>query len=111
MVILKQQLPDIHFQVGIQRGQRLCSVEVDFGSWKKKHSVVAGLLFVLVFLTMFSRNYLGVHTPQDVLVGFISTAVMMYLTGWLELWSEKKKKRPHDSCGRAFDLYCCCAVL
>ena len=35
MVILKQQLPDIHFQVGIQRGQRLCSVEVDFGSWKK----------------------------------------------------------------------------
>lgn len=31
----KQQLPDIHFQVGIQRGQRLCSVEVDFGSWKK----------------------------------------------------------------------------
>lgn len=77
----------------------------------KKHSVVAGLLFVLVFLTMFSRNYLGVHTPQDVLVGFISTAVMMYLTGWLELWSEKTKKRPHDSCGRAFDLYCCCAVL
>lgn len=33
------------------------------------------------------------HTPQDVLVGFISTAVMMYLTGWLELWSEKDKKR------------------
>ena len=65
------------------------------GLWfmEKKHSVVAGLLFVLVFLTMFSRNYLGVHTPQDVLVGFISTAVMMYLTGWLELWSEKEKKR------------------
>ena len=65
------------------------------GLWfmEKKHSVVAGLLFVLVFLTMFSRNYLGVHTPQDVLVGFISTAVMMYLTGWLELWSEKDKKR------------------
>ncbi|MFR6582359.1 MAG: phosphatase PAP2 family protein [Ruminococcus sp.] len=35
------------------------------GLWfmEKKHSVVAGLLFVLVFLTMFSRNYLGVHTP------------------------------------------------
>ena len=65
------------------------------GLWfmEKKHSVVAGLLFVLVFLTMFSRNYLGVHTSQDVLVGFISTAVMMYLTGWLELWSEKEKKR------------------
>ena len=60
---------------------------------KKRHSVVAGLLFVLVFMTMFSRNYLGVHTPQDVLVGLISTAVMMYLTGWLELWSEKDKKR------------------
>ena len=41
------------------------------GLWfmEKKHSVVAGLL------------------------GFISTAVMMYLTGWLELWSEKDKKR------------------
>ena len=93
MVILKQQLPDIHFQVGIQRGQRLCSVEVDFGSWKKSTVSLQVLLFVLVFLTMFSRNYLGVHTPQDVLVGFISTAVMMYLTGWLELWSEKDKKR------------------
>ena len=46
---------------------------------EKKHSVVAGLLFVLVFLTMFSRNYLGVHTPQDVLVGFISTAVIQQL--------------------------------
>lgn len=61
--------------------------------WKKKYRIFAGVLFVLVFLTMFSRNYLGVHTPQDVLVGFLSTAAMMYLTGWLETWSDGEKKR------------------
>ena len=34
---------------------------------------------VLVLLTMFSRNYLGVHTPQDVLVGVTVSALSLYV--------------------------------
>ncbi|MCR5775436.1 MAG: phosphatase PAP2 family protein [Lachnospiraceae bacterium] len=34
---------------------------------------------VLLALTAFSRNYLGVHTPQDVLVGFGATSLLMFL--------------------------------
>lgn len=61
MVILKQQLPDIHFQVGIQRGQRLCSVEVDFGSWKKAQcrcrSVVCAGIPDYVFTKLSGSTY------------------------------------------------------
>ena len=39
--------------------------------------VVLGLLVLLV---AFSRNYLGVHTPQDVLVGAVAGTLVMYLT-------------------------------
>ncbi len=34
---------------------------------------------VLLALTGFSRNFLGVHTPQDVLVGFGATAILMFI--------------------------------
>ena len=38
--------------------------------WQKKKTRVFSVLFVILLaLTMFARNYLGVHTPQDVLVG------------------------------------------
>ena len=38
------------------------------------------LLAILV--TMFSRNYLGVHTPQDVVVGFILGIASIYIAEW-----------------------------
>ena len=34
---------------------------------------------VLILLTMFSRNYLGVHTPQDVLVGVTVSSLVLYV--------------------------------
>ncbi len=46
-------------------------------TWKKMRWVSV-LCLICLFLTAFSRNYLGVHTPQDVLVGLI--------TGGLVLW-------------------------
>ena len=45
--------------------------------------VVLGLVFLLVG---FSRNYMGVHTPQDVLVGAASGILVMYLTLKLMQW-------------------------
>lgn len=52
--------------------------------------VVLGLLVLLVG---FSRNYLGVHTPQDVLVGIVAGTLVMFLTmklmQWINTHSEK----------------------
>ena len=46
--------------------------------WKnKKTRVVSVLCIILLALTMFARNYLGVHTPQDVLVGCVASLVLM----------------------------------
>lgn len=35
----------------------------------KKYKSIVVFSVIMVLLTMFSRNYLGVHTPQDVIVG------------------------------------------
>lgn len=51
------------------------------------------LLFAAVALTMFSRNYLGVHTPQDVLVGFASSVILMFAAAKIENWSDENPKR------------------
>lgn len=37
----------------------------------RKRKGICILLSVMIFLTMFSRLYVGVHTPQDVLVGLL----------------------------------------
>ena len=46
------------------------------------------ILGVLVVLVAFSRNYLGVHTPQDVLVGALTGLLVMWLTVRLMNWIE-----------------------
>ena len=47
--------------------------------------IALGLIVVLI---AFSRNYLGVHTPQDVLVGLAAGLLVMWLTGKLIRWVE-----------------------
>ena len=47
--------------------------------------VTMGLTMVLV---AFSRIFLGVHTPQDILVGMIAGTVVMVLTARLMAWAE-----------------------
>ena len=46
------------------------------GSRQKSLALIigAGLMLILV---LFSRNYLGVHTPQDVLIGLLSTLALI----------------------------------
>jgi len=60
-------------------------------SWKKWVSVI---LFFLVALTAFSRNYLGVHTPQDVAVGLLESALWLFITAkifkYIETHPEKE---------------------
>lgn len=47
------------------------------------------VMFASIFITMFSRNYLGVHTPQDVLVGFGATVIALIIGNLVENWSDK----------------------
>ncbi|HAL18558.1 MAG TPA: phosphatidic acid phosphatase [Spirochaetaceae bacterium] len=48
------------------------------------------LCLILVFLTGFSRNYLGVHTPQDVIVGVLEAALVLFVVEKLFMHVEKK---------------------
>lgn len=45
--------------------------------WDKK--IVRYSLILLIILIMFSRNYLGVHTPQDVLVSFVVGFILLLI--------------------------------
>ena len=48
--------------------------------WQKnKRRWLAICCAVLILLTGFSRNFLGVHTPQDVLVAFIESVFVIYV--------------------------------
>ena len=51
------------------------------------------VLGVMVALVAFSRIYLGVHTPQDILVGAVCGTTVMWLTlrlmGWVKAHPEK----------------------
>lgn len=46
------------------------------------------LMWIALCLVVFSRSFLGVHTPQDVLVGAIVGVFVMFLTGKLLDWLE-----------------------
>lgn len=46
---------------------------------RKNKKLLAVIAAILVFLVPISRNYLGVHTPQDILVGTIEGLFCIYL--------------------------------
>lgn len=50
---------------------------------KKITKLLRILMILMVLLVAFSRNYLGVHTPQDVVVGCGSTIILLLFMKWL----------------------------
>ena len=58
---------------------------------KKKTLVI--LLILLILLTGFSRLWLGVHTPQDVLTGLTLGLVLVFLMNGMVNWAEKDRNR------------------
>ncbi len=49
-------------------------------AWQKdRRKWVAVLSAVLILLTGFSRNFLGVHTPQDVVVAFLESVIIIWV--------------------------------
>ena len=66
-----------------------------FGYYAKKHkkTLLCVLCWFITLSVLFARNYLGVHTPQDVVVGFLSTILMMIIANAIENWTDKNQKR------------------
>ena len=55
---------------------------------------IVTLVFVLLtLLTAFARNWLGAHTPQDVLVGMMIALVVLLLSKHLLNWADGGKNR------------------
>ena len=51
------------------------------------------LMWLMLFLVAFSRNFLGVHTPQDVLVGAAAGVLVMFLAGKLMSWLKEHPEK------------------
>lgn len=61
--------------------------------WQKdKRRWLAILCGVLILLTGFSRNFLGVHTPQDVIVGFTESVILIFIVGKVQSYIEDNEK-------------------
>ena len=53
--------------------------------WQKdKRRWLSVLCIVLILLTGFSRNFLGVHTPQDVIVGMTESILIIWIVGMVQ---------------------------
>ncbi len=57
-----------------------------------KWRLIPLVLFGAILLTMFSRNYLGVHTPQEVPVGFAVTLLLVFLNFKILSWADADVK-------------------
>ena len=59
--------------------------------WRSRRWL-AVICIILILLTGFSRNFLGVHTPQDVLVATAEGVVLIALVGVMQKALENKEK-------------------
>lgn len=60
---------------------------------KKHPKVFRWLMAALVVLVGFSRNYLGVHTPQDVLVSIVLAVLLLFAFGRLLEWVDRNPEK------------------
>lgn len=56
-----------------------------------KKIAITVMCAILIVLTALSRNILGVHTPQDVIVGFIIGIGTIFIAGPILKWGEEKE--------------------
>lgn len=59
--------------------------------WKNK--MLRYIAITIVILVAFSRNYVGVHTPQDIIVSIISGILIIFAADKILQWIEKKSTR------------------
>ena len=56
---------------------------------RKNHKWITIVCIVVILLMMFARVFLGVHTPQDILVGLLLAIVMIALTQAFFNWIDR----------------------
>lgn len=61
--------------------------------WRHKEKVLSFFCWLLVIAVAFSRNFLGVHTPQDVLVAFGIGLVLIFALTKILNWAETEDNR------------------
>lgn len=61
--------------------------------WWWKNKLIRYSMIALVLLVGFSRNYVGVHTPQDVIVSILVGIGILFLVDWLLKWIDEKPNR------------------
>ena len=76
----------------------------------KRKRWLAVLCVVMILLTGFSRNFLGVHTPQDVIVGITEGCLVIFLAGLLMKWMDGNRKRT-DAMTAAGILFVIAAIV
>ncbi|MCR5796114.1 MAG: phosphatase PAP2 family protein [Solobacterium sp.] len=54
---------------------------------------ISWICVILLLITAFSRNYLGVHTPQDVIIALLETVLSVYVMGKIFRYLEEKPKK------------------
>lgn len=59
----------------------------------RKKTIIVVLLVLLTLTVGFSRMWLGVHTPQDVIVGLIIGFSLVFILNSIINWAEKDKNR------------------
>ena len=70
-----------------------CSVFGGVAFLLRNKKLWMSLFIGLVLLVGFSRMWLGVHTPQDVVVGLLIGVVLIFLVNGMINWAEKNKNR------------------
>lgn len=65
-----------------------------FWSYKeKKNKAAAGIVWCILGLIVFSRNYLGVHTPQDVIAALVFGIILWFIIAKTMEWADGGKNR------------------
>ncbi len=59
----------------------------------KKHKILCAILILAILFVGFSRNYLGVHTPQDIVGGLLIGGALIFAIPPLIDWCDKDKNR------------------
>jgi len=57
---------------------------------QNSNKLLCSLLIILTLTVAFSRNFLGVHTPQDVICGILLSLSTTYICFKIDNWLEKK---------------------
>ena len=68
------------------------------------------LFAAFIVLTMFSRNYLGVHTPQDVCVGLGVSVLSLFFTAKLFRYLDAHPEKENRLLFAGF-VFCCLALV